>query len=158
MPTCDYCGTRLDAYDEFECTYCDGVHCTDHRVPESHACPLHTVIAPPWESKLDEDRKYEPTVRRRARGKSTADQQRRQRREKNRRQRTDLEAKRGPEAQRWHEKMEEDGGNSQAGGNNSPSPAAAERTDTRRRVKRALVWIAVLAGVGALLLNYLGLL
>jgi hypothetical protein len=54
--------------------------------------------------------------------------------------------------------MEEDGGNSQAGGNNSPSPAAAERTDTRRRVKRALVWIAVLAGVGALLLNYLGLL
>jgi len=41
MPTCSLCGTEDLS---FTCPYCNGVFCSDHRLPESHGCPeMHRV-------------------------------------------------------------------------------------------------------------------
>lgn len=68
MPRCDICDNTVKASDHYDCTYCGGAYCGAHRVPESHDCVFAAVLKPPWESKLDEDRKYDSTVNRQARG------------------------------------------------------------------------------------------
>lgn len=41
MPTCSLCGTEDLS---FTCPYCNGVFCSEHRLPESHGCPaMHKV-------------------------------------------------------------------------------------------------------------------
>ncbi|WP_435064790.1 AN1-type zinc finger domain-containing protein [Halobaculum sp. EA56] len=37
MTTCDRCGAALEA--PRRCSYCDGVLCSEHRLPERHDCP-----------------------------------------------------------------------------------------------------------------------
>lgn len=36
MTTCDYCGKKVDV--PFECKFCGGTFCSDHRLPEAHEC------------------------------------------------------------------------------------------------------------------------
>lgn len=41
MPTCSLCGTEDLS---FTCPYCNGIFCSEHRLPESHGCPaMHKV-------------------------------------------------------------------------------------------------------------------
>ena len=41
MPTCSLCGTEDLS---FTCPYCNGVFCSEHRLPEGHGCPaMHKV-------------------------------------------------------------------------------------------------------------------
>jgi hypothetical protein len=37
MPRCDNCGTETPY--PFECHYCSGIFCAEHRLPEAHRCP-----------------------------------------------------------------------------------------------------------------------
>ena len=34
---CDHCGREIGEF-EYDCSRCDGVFCTEHRLPESHDC------------------------------------------------------------------------------------------------------------------------
>ena len=72
MPSCDICDDSVEASDHYDCTYCGGSYCGAHRVPESHDCVFAAALEPPWESKLDEDRKYDSTVNRQARGNTSS--------------------------------------------------------------------------------------
>jgi hypothetical protein len=72
MPSCDICGDSVEASDHYDCTYCEGSYCGAHRVPESHDCVFAAALESPWESKLDEDRKYGSTVNRQARGNTSS--------------------------------------------------------------------------------------
>ncbi|MFW9793292.1 MAG: AN1-type zinc finger domain-containing protein [Candidatus Thorarchaeota archaeon] len=41
MPTCSLCGAEELSY---TCPYCNGIYCSEHRLPESHGCPnMHKV-------------------------------------------------------------------------------------------------------------------
>ncbi|MFW9871258.1 MAG: AN1-type zinc finger domain-containing protein [Candidatus Thorarchaeota archaeon] len=41
MPTCSLCGSEELS---FTCPYCNGIYCSEHRLPESHGCPgMHRV-------------------------------------------------------------------------------------------------------------------
>ena len=68
MPRCDRCRELVDGSDYYRCTHCGARYCGSHHLPENHGCVHASQIQPPWESKLDEDIKYEPTVGRVARG------------------------------------------------------------------------------------------
>jgi len=72
MPSCDICGDSVEASDHYDYMYCEGSYCGAHRVPESHDCVFAAALEPPWESKLDEDGKYGPTVNRQARGNTSS--------------------------------------------------------------------------------------
>ena len=37
MSNCDQCGREENM--PYQCRYCGGTYCADHRLPESHACP-----------------------------------------------------------------------------------------------------------------------
>lgn len=37
MPQCEHCGKEVDL--PFECKFCGGYYCLEHRLPESHNCP-----------------------------------------------------------------------------------------------------------------------
>ena len=37
MPKCKYCGTEVEL--PFECKFCKGYFCIEHRLPENHNCP-----------------------------------------------------------------------------------------------------------------------
>ena len=37
MDTCQDCGQTISA--ARECSYCKGLFCPDHRLPENHGCP-----------------------------------------------------------------------------------------------------------------------
>lgn len=66
MSTCEQCDTPVGGEELFVCTYCDHVHCTEHRVPETHDCIFRPFLRPPWRGKLDEATKYQPSVGRTA--------------------------------------------------------------------------------------------
>lgn len=34
---CDHCGREIGQF-EYDCSRCDGVFCSEHRLPESHDC------------------------------------------------------------------------------------------------------------------------
>jgi predicted nucleic acid binding AN1-type Zn finger protein len=40
MVKCDECGKELTSFSEFECSYCGRTFCSEHRLPESHACEM----------------------------------------------------------------------------------------------------------------------
>lgn len=42
MARCDYCGSEEDM--PFTCTYCKGIFCADHRLPEAHNCPMMQLV------------------------------------------------------------------------------------------------------------------
>jgi len=45
MAECHVCHESTDT--PFECSYCGERYCTDHRLPENHACPnLHRATPP----------------------------------------------------------------------------------------------------------------
>ena len=69
MPRCDRCREVVGGADYYRCTYCGNHYCGTHQLPENHGCLYTGQIDPPWEAKLDEDTKYQPTVGRVARGK-----------------------------------------------------------------------------------------
>lgn len=49
MPDCDHCGTTINDVQLFECSFCGGTFCPDHRLPEAHDCPAvadETVDSP----------------------------------------------------------------------------------------------------------------
>lgn len=69
MPRCNRCREVVSGADYYRCTYCGGHYCGTHQLPENHSCLYAGQIDPPWESKLDEGTKYQPTVGRVARGK-----------------------------------------------------------------------------------------
>jgi len=46
MVQCEFCGKEIDLY--YVCKYCGGVFCVEHRVPESHNCPLRPHEPPPY--------------------------------------------------------------------------------------------------------------
>jgi len=62
MPRCDRCREVVGGSDYYRCTYCGSHYCGTHQLPENHGCLYAGQIDPPWESKLDEDIKYRPTV------------------------------------------------------------------------------------------------
>jgi hypothetical protein len=68
MPRCDRCREVVAGSDYYRCTYCGSHYCGTHQLPENHGCQYAGQIDPPWESKLDEDTKYRPTVGRVAHG------------------------------------------------------------------------------------------
>jgi hypothetical protein len=37
MPKCEQCGKEVEL--PFECTFCKGYFCVEHRLPEGHDCP-----------------------------------------------------------------------------------------------------------------------
>ncbi|MFQ3319681.1 MAG: hypothetical protein ACI80F_001753, partial [Natronomonas sp.] len=37
MAKCDVCGTHVDM--PYNCRHCGGTYCSEHRLPENHACP-----------------------------------------------------------------------------------------------------------------------
>lgn len=39
MASCAICRTELGGLETYECAYCGGGHCKDHRLPEAHDCP-----------------------------------------------------------------------------------------------------------------------
>jgi Zn-dependent protease len=45
MPRCNVCNKDIDL--PFICNYCGGVFCTEHRLPETHACPNLSIARPP---------------------------------------------------------------------------------------------------------------
>ena len=69
MPRCDRCHEVVGGANYYRCTYCGNHYCGTHQLPENHGCLYAGQIDPPWEAKLDEDTKYQPTVGRVARGK-----------------------------------------------------------------------------------------
>ena len=42
MARCNECGKELVAFSDFECSYCGKSFCSEHRLPESHACEMNT--------------------------------------------------------------------------------------------------------------------
>jgi len=68
MPRCDRCREVVGGSDYYRCTYCGSQYCGTHQLPENHGCLYAGQVGPPWESKLDEDTKYQPTVGRVAHG------------------------------------------------------------------------------------------
>ncbi|TFF94624.1 MAG: hypothetical protein EU543_00775 [Promethearchaeota archaeon] len=53
MPFCEYCGKEI-GFLPFQCKYCGGVFCKEHRLPENHECTF--------------ERKHRPTVPTSSRG------------------------------------------------------------------------------------------
>lgn len=56
MKTCHHCGT--DAEFPFECQYCGGVYCPEHRLPEGHDCDgveFLTAAGKRFESKFSDE-------------------------------------------------------------------------------------------------------
>lgn len=41
MTTCDFCGNGASSH--FQCSRCENVHCSDHRLPENHDCPFQSI-------------------------------------------------------------------------------------------------------------------
>ena len=68
MPRCDRCREVVGGSDYYRCTYCGSHYCGTHQLPEKHGCQYAGHIDQPWESKLDEGTKYQPTVGRVAHG------------------------------------------------------------------------------------------
>jgi len=51
LPKCEYCGKEVDL--PFECKFCGGYFCVEHRLPENHECmhlPPRTPLGP-WKAK-----------------------------------------------------------------------------------------------------------
>lgn len=53
MPQCECCGKEVDL--PFECKFCGGYYCLEHRLPESHNCPNLPPRTPlgSWQTKKD---------------------------------------------------------------------------------------------------------
>ncbi|MEM3770401.1 MAG: zinc finger AN1 domain-containing stress-associated protein [Candidatus Bathyarchaeia archaeon] len=53
MPQCEYCGKEVDL--PFECKFCGGYYCLEHRLPESHSCPNLPPRTPlgSWQTKKE---------------------------------------------------------------------------------------------------------
>ena len=51
MPKCEYCGKEVDL--PFECKFCGGYFCVEHRLPENHNCPCQPPRTPlgHWKAK-----------------------------------------------------------------------------------------------------------
>ncbi len=46
---CQYCGVLIsDALEVFRCNYCNGIHCSDCRLPEKHLCRKTTLDGGRW--------------------------------------------------------------------------------------------------------------
>lgn len=58
MVNCSFCGKKLD-YLPFECKFCGKYFCTEHRLPENHAC----VGLEKYKEEVKEGKylKYEPS-------------------------------------------------------------------------------------------------
>lgn len=52
MPKCEHCGAEVIL--PFECNFCGGKFCIEHRLPENHNCPGAPARTPlgPWKSKV----------------------------------------------------------------------------------------------------------
>jgi len=72
MPRCDRCREVVGGSDYYRCTYCGSHYCGTHQLPEKHGCQYAGHIDQPWESKLDEGTKYQPTVGRVAHGEGSS--------------------------------------------------------------------------------------
>jgi hypothetical protein len=44
MPKCEQCGTEVEL--PFECNFCRGHFCIEHRLPENHDCPNAPIRTP----------------------------------------------------------------------------------------------------------------
>lgn len=45
MDRCWCCGEAVVGSGRFRCSFCDEIHCSDHRLPENHDCPAPAVTA-----------------------------------------------------------------------------------------------------------------
>jgi len=41
VTTCDFCENEASSH--FQCSRCENVHCSDHRLPENHDCPFQSI-------------------------------------------------------------------------------------------------------------------
>lgn len=57
MPKCEHCGAEVTL--PFQCTFCRGYFCIEHRLPENHDCPDAPVRTPlgHWKAKLETTKK-----------------------------------------------------------------------------------------------------
>jgi hypothetical protein len=53
MPKCEQCGKEVDL--PFECNFCGGHFCIEHRLPENHNCPNQPARTPlgSWQTKKE---------------------------------------------------------------------------------------------------------
>jgi len=60
---CHYCG--IEEPFPFKCSYCSEYFCSEHRLPENHACPMYAVARPPrsWSSAIEGNYSYSTAIK-----------------------------------------------------------------------------------------------